>query len=124
MSTLNCLGVSVKFTRWNALWQWDVALFYCAQMMWSWLLPALGLVTAVNVQTATAACVDSLYQGPLENQKGRNTFRISFADNVVVDQCLADCTANVNCVGISHEAGDNYQLSYSFALWHRVVVLH
>jgi hypothetical protein len=33
-------------------------------------------------------------------------FRIAFAEGVPLEQCLTECTADDNCAGISHEAGD------------------
>jgi hypothetical protein len=39
------------------------------------------------------------------NQKGANAFRITADAGVPLEQCLAECTAIVNCVGISHEVG-------------------
>jgi hypothetical protein len=38
---------------------------------------------------------------------GGNAFRIAFADGVQVEQCLTECTADVNCAGISHKVGGN-----------------
>jgi hypothetical protein len=42
------------------------------------------------------------------NQKGINTFRIDILTKVSLSQCLAGCTANVDCNGVSYNAGDNF----------------
>jgi hypothetical protein len=60
--------------------------------------------TATETST-TLNCVDSLYQGPIGQQRGTVEFRIAFDGGVPLEQCLAGCTAMANCVGISHEVG-------------------
>jgi hypothetical protein len=58
--------------------------------------------TTVAQTSTTSRC----FQGPVVQQKGRNAFRIAFEDNVPLEQCLTECTALVNCVGVSFRAGD------------------
>jgi hypothetical protein len=58
--------------------------------------------TTVTQTSTTSRC----FQGPIVQQKGRNTFRIAFEDSVPLEQCLTECAALVNCVGISFRAGD------------------
>jgi hypothetical protein len=67
--------------------------------------------TTVTQSTTTIGCVGSLYAGPIVNKKGRNTFRIAAASGVPLEQCLAECTADVNCVGISHAVSDDKSLT-------------
>jgi hypothetical protein len=62
--------------------------------------------TTTGTETSTTlGCVDSLYQGPIGQQRGTVEFRIAFDDGVPVEQCLAGCTATANCAGISHDVG-------------------
>jgi hypothetical protein len=68
--------------------------------------------TAETQTSTTIGCVGSLYQGPIVNKKGFNTYRIAAAFDVPLEQCLAQCTANVNCVGISHNVGGNIHLQW------------
>jgi hypothetical protein len=42
----------------------------------------------------------------MRNKRGKNSFRLGFEDGVPVEQCLAECTAQVDCAGVSHEAGE------------------
>jgi hypothetical protein len=60
--------------------------------------------TAATGTDATTTC--ALYIGPTADQKGSNEFRIFFTSDFPLERCLANCTANVNCVGVSHKAGD------------------
>jgi hypothetical protein len=70
--------------------------------------------STTETQTSTTiGCVGSLYQGPIMEKKGINTFRIAAAFDVPLEQCLAECTADVNCVGISHGVGGNTYLQSS-----------
>jgi hypothetical protein len=77
--------------------------------------------STTETQTSTTiGCVGSLYQGPIVKKKGINTFRIAAAFDVPLEQCLAECTADVNCAGISHIVGGNIhlQLLYFWTLRH------
>jgi hypothetical protein len=56
-------------------------------------------------QSVTDGCV---YEGPFLNKKGSNTFRIDVELDLSLSQCLAACSANVDCNGVSYEVGDNF----------------
>jgi hypothetical protein len=73
-------------------------------MAWTCALAALSLAAVVSAQT-TSTC--AIYGDPIVNRKGINAFRIANADGVALEQCLAACTANSNCAGVSHKAGDD-----------------
>jgi hypothetical protein len=109
---------------WDVTWHWLLH-SHCADMMWSWFLPALGLVTAVLGQTTTTTttvqCPNLLYNGPQLGKKAVNTHRISITKDVDVGPCLDVCTATNACVGVSHDVGGNFALE--LALWHLLRVL-
>jgi hypothetical protein len=56
--------------------------------------------------TTTTTTVARCFQGPVVKQRGRKKFRIAFGDDVPLEQCLTECKALVNCVGISFQVGD------------------
>jgi hypothetical protein len=58
--------------------------------------------------TQTSTTVGCVYDGPIVNQKGTNTFRIDILTEVSLSQCLAGCTANVDCNGVSYDVCDNF----------------
>jgi hypothetical protein len=46
----------------------------------------------------------------MRNKRGKNLFRLGFEEGVPVEQCLAECTAQVDCAGVSHRAGETITL--------------
>ena len=63
--------------------------------------------TATQTST-TAGCG---YDDPTVNKKGANAFRIDILEPASLSQCQAACTANVDCNGVSYNAGDNVRFS-------------
>jgi hypothetical protein len=67
------------------------------------------VTSTTATQTSTTVRCD--YDGPIVGQKGRNTFRIDILTPVSLNQCLAGCTANVDCNGVSYDVCDNFSFS-------------
>jgi hypothetical protein len=78
--------------------------------MWAWvlllLLPFLDIASSTTAAT-TGGCA---YDGPFVNKKGINVYRIDIELDLSLIQCLAACTANVDCNGVSYEVGDNFTI--------------
>jgi hypothetical protein len=61
--------------------------------------------TATQTTTTLGEC---FYDGPIEGQKGANTFRVDISTPVSLSQCMAECTARVDCNSVSYDVCDNF----------------
>jgi hypothetical protein len=64
--------------------------------------------TATQTTTTLGEC---FYDGPIEGQKGTNVFRVDISTPVSLSQCMAECTARVDCNGVSYDVCDNFSFS-------------
>jgi hypothetical protein len=77
------------------------------QNMWAWVLPLLLPVLGIASSTTAATTGGCGYDDPTVNKKGANAFRIDILEPASLSQCQAACTANVDCNGVSYNAGDD-----------------